>query len=212
MQQGQQYVVVTSGEGPHVDVPDGAVVVAADGGLERAVALGLEVAVAIGDFDSASPELVARSERKGARVVRHPARKDATDLELALDEAMAMGARRVLVVGSDTGRLDHLTAGLLLLGADTYRELTLDALLGSTRITVIHTERELVGAPGELVTLLPAGGAATGVTTTGLEYPLSNETLLAGTTRGVSNVFVAPTATVSLASGCLLAIQPGSDG
>jgi thiamine pyrophosphokinase len=46
------------------------------------------------------------------------------------------------------------------------------------------------------------------VTTTGLRYPLRDERLPTGTTRGVSNVFVERTATVSVRSGVVLAIQP----
>ena len=65
------------------------------------------------------------------------------------------------------------------------------------------------GAPGELLTLLPLGGPATGVTTNGLEYPLRGETLAPGTTRGVSNVFVEREARVALERGVLLAIRPG---
>jgi len=48
----------------------------------------------------------------------------------------------------------------------------------------------------------------TGVRTTGLRWALEGETLEAGSSRGVSNVFAAPEATVSLESGVILAIRP----
>ena len=204
-----QFVVVTSGAGPYVATPEGATVIAADGGLERAAALGLAVDVAIGDFDSAAPEAIAAAEQGGARVVRHPVAKDATDLELALDEAVAMGARSVLVVGSGGGRLDHLTAGLLLLAADTYRNLIVDAVLGDTRVAVVRTSRTFTGETGDTLSLLAMHGPAIGVTTTGLEYPLHGERLEPGSTRGVSNVLAEPIASVSLEHGTLLALQPG---
>ena len=113
-------VVVASGAGPSVAVPGTPTVIAADGGLDRATALGLDVDVVIGDLDSVSAGALAAAEAAGARVVRHPEAKDATDLELALDEAVRIGARRVLVVASAEGRLDHLLGSLLLLGADAY--------------------------------------------------------------------------------------------
>jgi len=204
-----RFVVVTSGEGPTVEPPAGATVIAADGGLERALALGLRVDVAIGDFDSAPAGLVEAVEREGARIVRHPARKDATDLELALDEAVGLGATSIVVLGSDGGRLDHLTAGLLLLASGPYRSVAVDAVLGETRIAVIHDSRTLTGTVGDLVSLLPVHGPAVAVTTTGLEYPLRGERLDPGTTRGISNVFAAATATVTLEQGTLLAIRPG---
>jgi thiamine pyrophosphokinase len=69
--------------------------------------------------------------------------------------------------------------------------------------------RELEGVSGELLTLVPAHGPAEGVRTDGLAYPLRGETLDAGSTRGVSNVFVKSTARVALERGVLLAIRPG---
>ena len=202
-------VVVASGPGPEVTVPRAKTVVAADGGLLRARALGLAVDVLVGDLDSVTPEALAAAESAGVRVLRHPQAKDATDLELALDEALALGATRVLVVASAEGRLDHLVASLLLLAAERYATLELDALVGDALVHVVRGERRLSGAPGELLTLVPLGGPATGVTTDGLEYPLAGETLEPGTTRGVSNVFLGETATVRVASGTVLAIRPG---
>ena len=95
----------------------------------------------------------------------------------------------MLVVASDGGRLDHLLASLLLLGSERYAALELDALVGSALVHVIRGGRTLRGATGELVTLLALGGPAVGVTTDGLEYPLADETLEPGSSRGVSNVF-----------------------
>ena len=201
-------VVVAAGSGPAVTVPRHATVVAADGGLERALALGLDVDVVIGDLDSASEAAVVAAERAGARIVRHPVAKDATDLELALDEAVALGARRVLVVASAGGRLDHLLASLLQLGSDRLAGLELDALVGEALVHVVRGERRLSGTPGEVVTLVPLGGAAAGITTTGLEYPLAAETLAPGSTRGVSNVFAGTDAHVRVTQGVLLAIRP----
>jgi thiamine pyrophosphokinase len=202
-------VVVASGPGPAVAVPGAGTVVAADGGLARAAALGLDVDVVVGDLDSVAADALAAAEAAGARVVRHPVAKDATDLELALDEAVALGARRVLVVASAGGRLDHLAASLLLLAAERYASLEVDALVGDALVHVIRAARTLQGAPGELLTLLPLGGPARGVTTTGLEYPLADEALEPGSTRGVSNVFTEAEARVTVTAGVLLAVRPG---
>ena len=201
-------VVVASGDGPDLTLPAAGRVVAADGGLLRAQALGLDVDVVVGDLDSATPEAIAAAEAAGARVVRYPQAKDATDLELALDEAVALGGRRVLVVASAGGRLDHLLGSVLLLAAERYAALELDALVGDALVHVVRGERTMHGVPGELLTRIPLGGAATGVTTDGLEYPLRGETLAPGTTRGVSNVFLGREARVTLERGVLLAIRP----
>ena len=184
----------------------GATVIAADGGVDRALELGLRVDLAIGDFDSVSPEGLAAAAADGARVERHPAAKDATDLELALDAAIALGPSRIVVIGSGGGRLDHLLGVVLLLGHERYAGAEIEAHLGPSRLYVVRGSRDLPGAPGDLVSFLPLHGPAVGITTHGLEYPLRGETLPAATTRGISNVFSAPVARVVLESGCLLAV------
>jgi thiamine pyrophosphokinase len=206
-------VVVSGGEPPArraaLAVPLGAPVIAADQGLEHALALGLEVTVAVGDFDSASPEAVAVAEAAGVRIERHATGKDATDLELALDVAATMSPARILVLASGGGRLDHLVSALLLLASERYAGVQVDAFVGDARIHVLRGARELVGEQGELVTLIAVHGPAEGVRTEGLVYPLDGETLGAGSSRGVSNIFAAERARVTVERGVLLAIRPG---
>ena len=48
-----------------------------------------------------------------------------------------------------------------------------------------------------------------GVRTEGLAYPLDDEELPSGTTRGLSNVWTGEVATVLVRSGVLLAVAPG---
>ncbi len=207
-------VVVAGGHpspGPVAALPERPYVIAADSGVDRALAHGLCIDLAIGDFDSVSPAGLAAAEASGAAIERHPPAKDATDLELALDAAIALEPSRILVIGSAGGRLDHLLGAILLLGDARYASATVDAYLHDNRVWVIRGERTLTGAPGEIVSLLPVHGPAEGVTTSGLEYPLNDETLAAGTSRGVSNVFAAIEAVVSVARGCLIAVHPGPE-
>src|SRR4051794_1456651 len=63
-------------------------VIAADSGLAHARALGVHVDLVIGDLDSVDPTDLDAAVADGAVVERHPAAKDATDLELALDPAL----------------------------------------------------------------------------------------------------------------------------
>jgi thiamine pyrophosphokinase len=215
--QHETVIVVAGGDPPPAGVPrpaavaaaDGATVIAADGGVDRALALGLHVDLAVGDFDSVSAEGLSAVEAAGARLERHPPAKDATDLELALDAAMGLSPTRVLVVGASDRRFDYLLASLPLCGAERYTQVEVDAELGGARAHVIRGSRTLTGTVGELVSLLPLHGPAERVTTTGLAYPLAGETLAAGTSRGVSNLFAADTAHVEVERGVLLAVRPG---
>jgi thiamine pyrophosphokinase len=209
-------VVVTGGD--PVDpallerVPADAYVIAVDSGIEHAQSLGLAVGLAIGDMDSVSIEALDAAARAGASVERHPEAKDATDLELALDAALARGARRIHVLGGHGGRLDHLLANALLLAAPRYAAVELHAHMGAAHLAVVRSETTLHGTPGDLVTLLAVGGRAEGVRTEGLLYPLDGEDLPPGGTRGVSNELSHEQATVRVERGVLLAVQPGTAG
>jgi thiamine pyrophosphokinase len=208
-------VVVAGGEAPDPDalhaVPQDALVIAADRGLEHAHTLGMAVAIAVGDFDSASPEAVRAAEESGVRIERHPAEKDATDLELALDAAMELRPGRVLVLAGIGDRLDHLLSMFLVLASPRYEGVELDAQIGRATVHVVRDERTLTGAEGELVSLFALHGPAEGVRTEGLAYPLAGETLQPGSSRGVSNVFAEEKARISLEYGILLAVRPGSE-
>jgi thiamine pyrophosphokinase len=192
-------------------LPAGVLVVAADSGVHLAEPLGLHVDHIVGDFDSAKPDVVDDAIARGATVTRHPVDKDATDLELALAAAQSLGAERVTVVGGAGGRLDHYLANIMLLASPRFAALELEAWFADAYVTVARggePPRVLAGERGALVTLLPVGGDAHAVTTQGLKYPLAGEDLPAGTTRGVSNVFSDETASVVLAEGTVLIVQP----
>ena len=164
----------------------------------------------IGDFDSASPATVARAEARGAVLERHPAAKDATDLELALDRAVLLGAREILVLGGGGGRLDHLVANVGLLAADSLRDRRVRAVFGPALLQILHGPATVVvaGRPGELVSLVPLGGPASRVATAGLRFPLVDEDLPFATSRGVSNELLEAVAEVRLGAGTLAVVQP----
>ncbi|SRR5579884_70616 len=196
-------VVVLAG-GPDrpaaIALPPGATVIAADSGAE----LGGPVDLLVGDLDSISAETLAGIER----VERHAAEKDATDLELALTAALRLEPDRILVLGGAGGRLDHLLGGLLLLAAEAYAGVEVDAQIGASAVHVVRGERTLLGDPGELISLFAVNGPASGVVTDGLVYPLRGETLEPGSSRGVSNVFAAPKARIGVERGVVLAVRP----
>jgi thiamine pyrophosphokinase len=208
--------IVFAGSGPvgpavRARLPVDADVLAADSGLGVANALGVHVDHLVGDLDSVDPAALEGAVAAGTTVDRHPAEKDATDLELALDAAIARGARRVVVVDGGGDRLDHLLGNLLLLASSGMAGIDVEAYTGSARVVLARGGSPpvaIAGEPGSLVSLLPVGGPARGIVTDGLRYPLRNEELPAGTSRGVSNELVGARATVHLAQGLLLVVQP----
>ena len=188
------------------DVPDRAWVIAADSGLDQAARIGLRVDLAVGDMDSVDAGRLA--EHVGP-VDLHPIDKDATDFELALEHAIDRpNIERIIVLGGRGGRLDHFLANAAILSADRFASHEIEWIAGTARIVVVRHHSQLHGIPGQTVSLLAAGGDVTGVTTTGLKWQLADAALPFGSSRGISNVFARPVATVRIAAGCLLAIVP----
>ena len=188
-------------------------VIAADSGAQHAVALGLDVTIAVGDFDSIDAQLLVDLERGGTTIERHPTTKDATDLELAIDVAIREGATTIVVIGGHGGRVDQSFGNLLVISSPAYESVSMHGLVGAARVSVVNASNPAYfgGDVGEYVSILPMHGDAHGITTTGLEYPLDGESLRAGTTRGVSNVFVGPEASVSVTSGVVVVVRPGPE-
>lgn len=184
---------------------DADVVVAADSGLDHAEALGITPDVVVGDFDSVSADALSRFE---GPVERHPVAKDATDLELALQRAVEERPDRIVVVGGHGGRLDHFLANALVL-TTVPSQIIVEWRAGSAGIHVVHTAIDLIGTPGDKVSLVPVGGDVDGVTTEGLRWPLADASLASGSTLGVSNEFAGSSARIEVGSGTLLVIVPG---
>lgn len=211
-------VVIVNGGGPVADwhlaalaagLGDAAII-GVDSGVDRAHEAGLTVDIAVGDFDSVTARGLVEAERHGARMVRHPADKDRTDLELAIDLAIDEAPERIVFVSMDGGRPDHELANLLLMSDPRLKPFEVDVLLAEAHVAVVQQRRTFTGRVGDLVSLIPIGGSCFGVTTSGLQYPLDDETLHPSHGRGVSNVLVAPVAVVEVRTGALLAFQPAA--
>ncbi|MCA1570607.1 MAG: thiamine diphosphokinase [Chloroflexi bacterium] len=209
--------VVASGELEASDavwLDDADLVIAADGGAGSLDRLGRLPDLVIGDLDSVDGLLLRRLEASGTRVESHPADKEASDTELAVEAAFDAGGSAVVVLGAMGGdRLDHEVANLLLLADSSLAGSDLRAVRGGTAVRALHAGERLVldGAVGDLVTLLPVGGDASGVTTVGLRWALDAATLRIGRSRGLSNEILQAPASVQISLGTLLVIETASE-
>jgi thiamine pyrophosphokinase len=184
------------------------IVIAVDGGLRHCLELNLHPHTLIGDMDSLSPDQVGAAARSGIQISRYPARKDHTDLELALRAARSLGASEIILVGALGARWDMTLANIMLLAAPELAGCRVRVLDDMQEISLVRggETHRFEGNAGDLLSLIPLRADAKNVRVTGLEYPLSGETLHFSATRGISNVFCDQTATVFLEDGLLLCI------
>lgn len=178
--------------------------IAADGGARNArMYLRIAPHVVIGDFDSLDDETRGWLERSGAEFIRHPPAKDETDLELALQLAQTRGADEITILGAFGGRVDQFLANVMLLN-QARRMAIVDA---ASEMWVGKGNEGIEGSKGDILSLIPLDERVEGIVTEGLEYPLRNETLERGSTRGISNVMLSQRAAVLWTRGTLLIVH-----
>ena len=136
-------------------------------------------------------EQLAALQDAGAQILRHPADKDETDLELALRHCRRIGASTVTIIGGLGGRLDQTVANIFLLRLPELSGLPIEHVDGDQATRLLAPGRHPVaGRPGDTISLIPITAAARGIITSGLKYPLRHETLSMGPARGISNVML----------------------
>lgn len=183
-------------------------VIACDAAGEWCQALGRTPDLAVGDFDSAGEGARERLEALGCEVIVYPTVKDESDLDIALTHARSRGFTRVIFTSAYSLRLDHSLAaiGTLLRASDlspTIEEPSFSAYVVDSATSPVV---EFTTRPGATISVLSLVHA-TGVTLSGLMYPLVDATLPLLSSLGLSNV-TGPTGIlkVALAEGTVLVI------
>ncbi len=183
-------------------------IIAADGGGRVARFYGFDPQIVVGDMDSLTNDELQIFVDSGAEIVRFSPEKDETDLELALTLAAERGVGWIRVVGGIGGRIDQTMANIYLLGLDVLDPLDVSMVAGEQELWVLRCcEHDIIGTPGDTISLIPVGGPVEGVTTDGLYYPLKGETLHFGPARGISNKLVGRFGKISVTEGVLLVIH-----
>jgi thiamine pyrophosphokinase len=180
------------------------VVIAADRGLHLCLEAGRIPDVCVGDFDSVDEARLDEAGSAGARIVRYPAEKDASDLDLALEEARAIGAGRVTFTAAYSARIDHTLAalGTLLRSADL-RGSADEPSISMYALEAGGERLSLEAQPGTTISVFALGGCAT-VTLEGVRYPLSGHVLDPLSSLGLSNVATAGEQVVTVLDGQIL--------
>lgn len=167
-----------------------AYVIGVDRGMEFLYQQGIMPNYIVGDFDSVD-QTVADYYRNETNV---PIRefnpvKDASDTEIAIKLAMALGCDQILILGATGGRIDHLWANVQCL-AIPFRS-GIDARIldrqNSIRLIGKRTVLKKEEAYGSYFSVFPLGQEVFNFSITGARYPLRNHILTAYDSLCVSN-------------------------
>lgn len=183
---------------------DGDLIIAADAGIERLFELNITPELCVGDFDS------AKKAPENIPVIRHPKRKNDTDLLLAVKIGFERGYKSFVIFGCLGGRLDQTVASI------------------QTAIYILnHGGSSVFVGNGECLTAVKNGSVSfkkkqsgyisvfsyseesVGVTEKGLSFSLDNATLSSGFPLGVSNEFISREASIEVKNGTLAVIWQG---
>jgi thiamine pyrophosphokinase len=183
-------------------------IIAADGGTHHCESLRITPNVIIGDFDSLDSSKIIDYRQAGVEIIQYPIQKDETDLELVLEYTLKRGVTEIFIIGALGARWDMTLANILLTAHPKFSSLKIRLLDGSQELVLLRggEQIDIQGRPGYLLSLIPIARDAHGITTHGLEYPLIDETLYFGSSRGVSNVFLQDHARIIVREGVLLCV------
>jgi len=189
-------------------------VIAADSGCDSAQRLGLRIDALVGDLDSVSDAGLRYARAGGAVVVEYPPSKDRTDFELAMALAVSWhrrsstGPLRIVVLGTSTGRVDHLLAMLGVLTAAVDDAVTVDVVLDSTHLMVLGPGRCDLPLPvGSTVSLVALTPGVRIQSTSGLRWSLREEALDPFAGRGIANVVEESPVVIDVDAGRLLVLM-----
>lgn len=182
----------------------GSRVIAADAGIRHARALGVAPELWVGDFDSVQEGDDTRYA--GVAIKTFPSEKDQTDGELAVAEALALGATRLILAGAFGGpRTDHAFLHLAL--ALRLAEASRDVLLTSGAqegLPLLPGTSNFDYADETLFSILGFSDLAD-LTVRGAKWPLSARDVVFGSSLTISNE-VRGNLSVSLGAGRALLI------
>lgn len=198
------------------------VIIAADSGADTALKFGITPSVVIGDMDSISSKAKRMLSRqiilgkspttllsipKGHNGPLSDSEKDQTDTQLAIEYAINHKASRITILGGSAGtRFDHILANLFLTSLYTIPIYFINH--NQTSWIVKGPKKEIIeGKKGDTLSLIPIQSDVKKINSTGLYYPLKEDTLVFGKPRGVSNIMILPKATVWFPIGTLLFVH-----
>lgn len=162
--------------------------------------------VAIGDFDSVTKRELLQIKQKVQKIIREPPHpKYKTDLELAVDYAIGLKPRSVIIFGGIGTRLDHTIAAVHLLEKLLEHGVNGKIIDERNEIELIQEIHKIVPSH-RYVSILPHSKKIV-ISLSGFAYPLTHMKLTRGTSRGISNEIIGDQAMIEVHEGIALVIK-----
>lgn len=174
-------------------------VIGADRGYLTLVENQIKPDIVIGDFDSYKGKIQCEN------IIKYPVKKDFTDSALAIEKAISMGYKQIVVYGAIGGLLDHTLANIALLSEYTKKGFEISFVDGENVVFALYNDKVTFtkDASGR-ISVFSYTDVSNGVCEKGLLYELDNATLQNIIPLGVSNEFIGNSAEISIKEGILI--------
>ncbi len=177
-------------------------VICADGGAKWAYYAGIQIDAVIGDMDSLDVEDLELFESFDIKTIKAPVEKDETDGILAVDYAVLNGAKSVVILGGEGGRLDHQYGNLMLLKRLQDHNCTAKMFLKDGYVILSNKETEIFCNTGDIISVVPFEGELVISEASGLKYSIDKNTYFNyGYPVGISNVAESRRVYLNITSG-----------
>jgi thiamine pyrophosphokinase len=146
--------------------------------------MGVKVDVLVGDFDS-----LGSIPSDVDEIVRVPAKKDQTDVQLAVNIAIERGADDIIIVGSTDGRLDHTLSLLAMLEELWDKKIPAHVVNGRNRVRYLRDSGVIIMRSAyRYFSVIALDKKVKGVTIDGGEYPLVKKEIARGRKKSLAEL------------------------
>lgn len=182
-------------------------IICADGGAEYCFKNNIIPNLLIGDFDSIDMDILNHYRAIGVKVESFPVEKDYTDTEICIEKAIELKADEICIAAGVGGRMDHSLGNIFLLSY--IMEKGKKGYIASTHeyVYICRDSITISGKPGDLISIIPIKGNATGLYTEELKYPLKDGEIEFGRALGISNEMLNYSCSIKVGKGTILVIK-----
>lgn len=178
-------------------------VICADGGYIHTERLGIVPDLWLGDGDS-----LVKTEVYAKEIITFPVKKDYTDTDLAVTEALKRGFKEIVIIGGLGGRLDHEFSHFCLLKKILDNGAKGVLINEKNEITIEDKPFTVYPDGKKYISFFPFGGDVTDFSVKGLLYETDGMHLQTDKVQASSNCFNGNNpGEISFTSGCVLVIK-----
>lgn len=184
-----------------------AYIICADSGVRHARQMNIIPNMILGDFDSVEPNLFQEYKQLGIPIIDYPPEKDKTDSHLALEYALSLNPKEIILLGYTGSRLDHTIANIHTLQIPLTKKTDACILNETNKVFLVDESKEIKNDFGKYVSFIPLAADAKVSAVKGVKYPIYNKLMRQMDSLGVSNELTQESCILQVHEGIIIVIQ-----